>query len=150
VGGQGDREAGLAEAADHGVVVPEVGRAGGGPRLHQGDRPGVAAEGGPGRVGPLAHGLLPAPLPRRKVDLAEDVVDHAVQQRVLAGHVVVERHGLDPELVGQLAHAQRGDAVLVGQGDRRAQDPLRGQGDARCRARVGLGRHVVSSSNIGG
>jgi hypothetical protein len=44
----------------------------------------------------LAHGLLPAGLAGGQLDLAEDEVDDAVEDVVLVGHVVVQRHGLDP------------------------------------------------------
>ena len=55
---------------------------------------------------------------RRQIDLAEHEIDHAVEEVVLVGHVVVQRHRLDPELVAEPAHAQRRDAVLIGKGDR--------------------------------
>jgi len=42
----------------------------------------------------------------RQVDLAEDEVDAAIQDLVLAGEVVVQRHRLDPELLTELPHAQ--------------------------------------------
>jgi len=41
-------------------------------------------------------------------------VDHSVEEVVLAGDVVVQGHRLDPERLAELAHAQRPDAVLVG------------------------------------
>ena len=40
------------------------------------------------------------------------------------GDVVVERHRLHAELLGELAHAERLDPALVGEGDGGAQDPL--------------------------
>jgi hypothetical protein len=55
---------------------------------------------------------------RGQRDLAEHEVDHAVEDLVLAGDVVVERHRLDVQAVREPAHGQRGDAALVGQGDR--------------------------------
>ena len=77
-------------------------------------------------IGPGAHGwrsmtsraarnTLPQPwppvavgLPRsgidRGVDLTDDVVDETVEQGLLAGKVVVQRHGLDAEIGGQAAY----------------------------------------------
>jgi hypothetical protein len=43
------------------------------------------------------------------------VVDHAVEQLVLARDVVVKRCRLDVELLRQLPHAELSDAALVGQ-----------------------------------
>ena len=40
------------------------------------------------------------------------------RRSLLAGDVVVERHRLDAELVGELAHRQRLEPAAVGEGDR--------------------------------
>ena len=61
---------------------------------------------------------------RRQLDLAEDEVGDAVQEVVLVGDVVVERHRLDPELLPEPAHAERVDAGLVGERDGGAQHAL--------------------------
>ena len=53
-----------------------------------------------------------------------DDIDHAVQEFLLAGHVLVERHRDHSELLGQLAHAQGFDAGLVGQGYGGAQHAI--------------------------
>src|SRR5262245_49515333 len=63
----------------------------------------------------------------RKVDLADDEVDHGVDEVTLVAHVVVQRHGFDPELLRELAHADSLDAAVVGKRDRRAYDALSGQ-----------------------
>jgi len=97
VRGQRDREAGSPQASEHRVVVPQRGRTGRATRLHQADRPPMAAEDLTGADRPLAHGRLPVGFDRRQADLAEHQVDHAVEQVALAGHVVVQRHRLDPE-----------------------------------------------------
>jgi hypothetical protein len=60
----------------------------------------------------------------RDVDLTDYVVDETVEQGLLAGQVVVQRHGLDAELGGEAAHRQRLDPLRVRQGDRRRQHPL--------------------------
>jgi hypothetical protein len=87
----------------------------------------VADEGVAGRDGSLAHGRLPVGLQRRQLDLAEDEVDHAVEDLVLVGDVVVQRHRLHAEGLGELAHGEGGDARLVGELDGGTQDPLLAQ-----------------------
>ncbi len=62
------------------------------------------------------------------VDLAEDEVDDAVADVLLVGHVVVERHRLDSEVIAEAAHRQRLEPTFVGQADRGAQDALPTQG----------------------
>ena len=51
----------------------------------------------------------------RRVDLADDDVDHAVEQLVLVGHVLVERHRHDAQFLSELAHVQRLDPRRVGE-----------------------------------
>jgi NADPH:quinone reductase-like Zn-dependent oxidoreductase len=58
----------------------------------------VAQERASGREHPLADGRLPVG-PAGWVDLADDDVDHAVQQLVLVGHVLVQRHRDNPQKV---------------------------------------------------
>jgi len=90
----------------------------------------MAAQDLPGGDGPPPHGCPPAgfpvtgPGPGRQVDLAEDDVDHPVEQVALAGDVVVQRHRLHAERLPQLAHAERGHPGLVGEGYRGAQHPV--------------------------
>ena len=78
----------------------------------------MTAQGRANRDGPLAHGRLPPAVAGRQADLAEHDVDHPVQEVALAGHVVVQRHRLDPEDLAELAHAEGADAAFVGEGDR--------------------------------
>ena len=59
-----------------------------------------------------------------ELDLCEDDVDHAGDQFVFVGDVVVEGHRGDAELVGELAHAQRLDPALVGELERLLEDAL--------------------------
>src|SRR4029453_5894280 len=80
------------------------------------------------RDGPLPHGRLPVVLAGGQFDLAEDRVDHAVEEVVFVGDVVVERHRGAAELLAELAHAEGLDAVSVGEVDGGAQDTLSGQG----------------------
>src|SRR6185295_17901058 len=81
----------------------------------------------------------------RHLDLARHRVDDPVQEVVLVGHVVVERHRLDAELLTELAHAERLEPALVGERDRRAQDPLPPEGDPRLRLWKGLRGHGLTS-----
>jgi hypothetical protein len=76
----------------------------------------------------LAQGRLPVPTGRGHVDLAEDDLDHAVEEVVLARDVVVERHRLDAELLREPAHRQGPEAAFVCDGDRGTQHPLAAQG----------------------
>ena len=69
-------------------------------------------------------------------------VDHAVEELVLVGDVVVERHRLDPERFAELAHAERRDPALVGERDGDAEHPLAGQRDAGLGG--GLGACAIS------
>ena len=61
------------------------------------------------------------------VELADDGVDHAVEQRLLVGDVVVQRHRLDPELLAEPAHRQRAETLVVGEGHGRLQDEVSAQ-----------------------
>jgi hypothetical protein len=54
----------------------------------------------------LAHRGLPVEVGERRVDLADHGVDHAVEHLVLVGHVLVERHRDDTELLCDLPHAE--------------------------------------------
>src|SRR5207247_1045546 len=56
--------------------------------------------------------------------LADDLVEHQVQQAVLAADVPVQRRGAGPELVAEPPHAQRGQALAVEQVDRGLHDRL--------------------------
>ncbi len=57
----------------------------------------------------------------------DNKVNNAAEDVILVGHVVVQRHDLEPELVRQLAHAQRLDPVLIGITHRCGEDPISGQ-----------------------
>ena len=63
---------------------------------------------------PLAHRRLPVRVLDRRIDLGDDHVDHPVQEFVFVGHVLVQRHRDDAELLREPAHAERLDAALVG------------------------------------
>ena len=65
----------------------------------------MAQQGLVGRDRNLAHFGLPIGRSGRHDDLAHRGVHDPVQDVVLVGDVVVQRHRLDPELLGELAHA---------------------------------------------
>ena len=93
------------------------------------------------REDPLADRRLPVGVGARRVDLADDDVEHAVEHLLLVGEVLVERHRDDAELLREPAHAERVDAVPVGERDGGGQDPLPAQGLARRGLEVGFGLH---------
>ena len=62
-----------------------------------------------GGEGPLPHGRTPAGVGRH-LDLGEHGVDHPVEDVLLVGHVLVQRHRHHAQLLGKLPHAQRLDS----------------------------------------
>jgi hypothetical protein len=84
----------------------------------------VTSEDSLGRGRSPAHGLFPVDRVRGKVDLAHHEIDHAVEDVVLVGHVVVERHRLDTEPLAELAHCERPKARLVDERDGRSEHPF--------------------------
>src|SRR5918992_4428926 len=93
----------LTEATKDGVMEPEARWPGSPSRLHEADRPAVAVERLTGRERTPAQRGLPVNLGGGELDLAEDEVDHAVEELLLARNVVVERHRTGAELVRKLA-----------------------------------------------
>src|SRR6202035_206033 len=79
---------------------------------------------------PFAHRPSPVHTIGGQIDLAEHDIDHAVEHVDLVPDMAVEGHRLDPELMAQLAHAERFDAVPIGEADGGPQDPLPRQGCA--------------------
>ncbi len=73
-----------------------------------------------------ARDLLPrsARISGLRHNLCEHRLRDRVQQSRLAIDVVVDRHRVDPELVGQAAHTESLQAVAVDQDDRGGRDPL--------------------------
>jgi hypothetical protein len=83
--------------------------------LHQPDRPAVARQRLARRDGPASHGRPPVLVDRRRLDFAEDDVDHPIEELILVRHVLVERHRHHAELLREPAHAEPVKAVLVGE-----------------------------------
>ena len=78
-------------------------------RLQERDRPGMEPQDATGRVRSPADLRTPVATHRRHLDLAEHHVDDAVQDLLLVGDVVIDRHRLDTELLGERADRQRSD-----------------------------------------
>src|SRR5918996_3172537 len=101
----------------------------------------MAEEGPAGREDPLTDGRLPVGPGKRRVDLPDDDVDHPVEQLVLVGDVLVQGHRDDAELFGQVAHAERLDTTVIGQGQGGPEHPVSGQGLPGRRLGLRLRRH---------
>lgn len=88
----------------------------------------MPAQDPPGGVCPPSHGLLPTGLDVGEFDHAEDVLDDLVEDLVLVGHVLVQRHRLHAESGTEAAHGQGVQTVSIGKIDRGADDAVLGQG----------------------
>src|SRR5690606_13842856 len=74
--------------------------------------------------GVVAHLIDPRPAVVGDVHVGADAVDGEVEELLLAGDVVVERHRGDADLVGEPTHGDRTDAVALDQRQRRLEDLL--------------------------
>ena len=84
----------------------------------------MSGQGVPHRYGPLPHGGLPVSTARGQANLAEDDVDHRVDQVVLVGDVAVERHGRNFELLAQAAHGEGFEPAFIGSVGGRLEHPF--------------------------
>src|ERR1700712_711962 len=75
------------------------------------------------------------------VHLADDLLDHPIQQRLATGDVAVQRHGLDVEPLPEPPHRQTGPALLVDEGKGGGDDAGLAQGHSR-RWRLTTGHHL--------
>src|SRR5580765_7794845 len=94
-----------------------------------------------GRVRAAADLLAPSSAGRGQVDLAEDDVDDAVEDLVLVLDVVVDRHRLDAELLGQGPDGQGREAVGIRDRDRATQHAVAAEARASATAGCGWIRH---------
>src|SRR5438445_13136446 len=60
----------------------------------------------------------------RKLDLADDAVDHRVDEVTFVRDVVVERHRLDAERLRELSHREGFEPVAIGERDRLVEDAV--------------------------
>ena len=79
----------------------------------------------------------------RLLDLLEDEVDDAVEDRLLVWHVAVERHRPDAESFGEAANGEGVDAGRVGEVDGRQEHAIAGQRCPALGALFGRRGHVV-------
>jgi hypothetical protein len=101
------------------------------------DDPGVAQAGGALVAGDLFDLLPPAVrFGVRDLALADDLVHDQVEEAVLATDVPVEGGGAGTELVGELAHAQGGQALAVEEPDGGGDDRVAGHGVAAAAGRA--------------
>ena len=84
----------------------------------------MAAQHPTGGVRSATHLGLPVAVRLGQFDFAEDQVDDRVQDLVLVGDVVIDRHRLDAELLGQRPDRERREAPRVGDCDCAAQDAI--------------------------
>ena len=71
-------------------------------------------------------------------DLADDELEHAVEEIVLVANVRVQRHRLDPELGAEAAHADGLDALPVRQANGSLQHALARERERRVDCFTGL------------
>ena len=132
----------MPKAGEDRVVVAQGRGPGAGARLEQADRPSVLLEASARRDRAPAHLLTPVALGIGKLDLLEDEVDEPVEELVLAGDVVVDRHRLGAELLRERTDGQARQTTSVGDGDGRAQHAFVAQ--------PGAGRPSVTAGSVMG
>src|SRR5947208_1870118 len=88
---------------------------------------GVMSPSAAKRLAPVAEQLA------RDDELGGRRVGHQLEELLLVGDVVIERHGSDAQLGREPAHRDGVDALLVGDPQRRLDDELRAQAAARAR-----------------
>ena len=81
-------------------------------------------------------------------DLGGDLLHHRVEEGLLAGDVVVERHRLDAELLADPPHRDRRDALRVGHVDRSTHDALAAERGARGALRGVAGDGVGHGASV--
>src|SRR5207245_2330515 len=122
-----DGEPAFAERADHGVDVLQRGGSGRGSRLDGVGRPGVSEDDSACGECQLPQRRLPVGSVGAGGDLADHGIDHAVDQVVLVAYVGVEGHRFDAQFLRESAHADRLEAVPIGELDAGGQHSLPGQ-----------------------
>jgi hypothetical protein len=74
----------------------------------------VVEEGSASREDPPTDRHLPVDIGGGRVDLADDDIEHAIEQLVFVRHVLVQGHRHDAELLGEPAHAEGLDTASIG------------------------------------
>ena len=75
----------------------------------------------------IADRCVPVACRRRRFAFGQHEVEHAVEEIVLVGDVVVERHGLEAERLAEVSHRQRLDPAFVGELESCLQDAVAGE-----------------------
>ena len=135
--GHPGREACFAQPPEDGIHVAHPGGAHVG-RHHQAAGPRVQDERLVSRDRARAHRRLPIASRRGQLELPDHEIDDTRENLALARDVVVQRHRLDAELLGEPAHGQRFEALLVGEANGGAQHELPAQRRSGRRSSVGL------------
>src|ERR1700712_4546472 len=91
-------------------------------------------------MGPQSHGCHPVGTVGRNCDLVEDEINDAVENVVLAGDVVVQRHGFGAQFIGDVPNAEEFNPPLIGDDQGGGQYTLSAQ-RSPLHAAVGLGLH---------
>jgi hypothetical protein len=89
-----------------------------------------------GRYGRPSDRRLPVAAGRWQLDLRHHQLDDPLEDVVLVANVVIQRHRLHAQLLGQPAHRQRVDPARIGELHGRAQDAFA----AEWSAAIWLGR----------
>jgi len=76
-----------------------------------------------------------------RIDLADDDIEHSVEELLFVGHMLVEGHRYDAQLIGEPSHAERLDPGAVCQGYSGAQHAIPAQGDPA--RRLGFLSHLT-------
>src|SRR2546426_4056064 len=142
------REPGAEERRQDGLDVCQSGRPRRAPFLEHASGPWVAEHHLPGRYGLLAQRGLPVLAGEGALDLAHDQLDDAIEQVVLAPDMPVHGHRVDAELLTELTHAQRLDAIAIGEADGSPEHTLPGQGRARLGACSCSNCHLTSVRSL--
>jgi hypothetical protein len=106
-------ETAVSQKPEEAVVIAHHRRAHIGTRLEDAGSPGMAKQYMASGQDPLTHSLFPIGSLGRDnyladgvIDLFRNDIDDAVEDIVLVGYVVVERHGLDPEHLCEMSHRE--------------------------------------------
>jgi hypothetical protein len=121
-------ETGIAQRGQRALNGQQLGRRCGRAAHHDHRAPRIGPAHLPERVRLAPQLILPAGTGiEGEVDAGHDVLGHAVEQRRLAGNVVVERHDPGAELRSYPAHRKRSDALALDELHGGGDDPLTAQ-----------------------
>src|SRR6266567_9579183 len=76
---------------------------------------------------------FPADPALRQLHLRPEYVGHAIQQRIFVLEMTINGHWINPQLLGEFAHGERLQPLLVDQLQAGLENALAGEWAARCR-----------------